>query len=193
MRIYLSGCIALLLLASCHSQKTLKNAYKYLEFSYFNWGSSEYSIQFTQSDTIYISSDFPRPSQTFAGIITSAQKQKIDSFMDVIPFQKLDTIYDVPYFDGSSYQFYVKTDSIEKRIFVHAYNDTPPILDSFANWLIRMEKGLTLFKIDTTIKFMNNAYFSPPIPPRINDTIKYTAPKVLYPSSIKRKINKKAN
>lgn len=191
MRIYLSGCITLLLLTSCHSQKTISDPFNEFEFSYSYGGS--YSMMFTHSDTIYVSRYFSLPIKTFGGIITSFQKQKIDSFINAIPFQKLGTIYYVPYFDGSSYQFYVKTDSVEKRIFVGGYDHDPHELNSFAAWLVKMKNELTLFKIDTTIKFINNSDFNPPIPPRINDTIKYTTPKVLYPSSIKRKINKKSN
>lgn len=191
MRIYLSGCIALLLLTSCHSQKTISDPFNEFEFSYSYGGS--YSMMFTHSDTIYVSRYFPWPTQTFIGIITSAQKRKIDSFINEIPFEKLDTLYYEPYADGGSYQFYIKTDSLEKRIFVSGYDHGPRELNSFAAWLVKMKNELTLFKIDTTIKFINNSDFNPPIPPRINDTIKYTAPKVLYPSSIKRKINKKSN
>lgn len=179
MRLYFTGFISLLLLISCHSQKTSSDSFNEFEFSYSYGGS--YSIKFTHSDTIYVARYFPLPIKTFRGIITSFQKLKIDSFIYTIPFQKLDTLYYEPYADGGFYQFYIKTDSLKKRIFVGSYNRGPRELNNFAAWIVKMQTELTLFKTDTTIKFINNSDFNPPIPPKINDTIKYTTPKVLYP------------
>lgn len=166
-----------ILMAGCQLRNNYKNSFHELEFSYINTFKSSYSIKFTRSDTIYLLRYFPLPIKTFRGVLSSIERHKIDSFIQIIPFSQLDTLYFEPYEDGNYYQVYIKTDSLEKRILVHSHNNTPKSLSEFAVWLVEIEEGLKLSPVDTNIELTDNSFFAPP---RIRDTIKYTVPKVYY-------------
>jgi hypothetical protein len=165
MRNFLLLELFILLLSGCkHYEK--QSSFKELEFSYTNTFTTSFSIKFTPGQNVYVVQHFPKPEQTLKGVLTSSQRQSVDSFVNTIDFKKLGTLYYQTYEDGDGYQFHLKQDTQPKTIFVHSI-DVPENLKRFAYWIIKTKDRMMLSPIDTNIKFTNISFFQPPteLPP----------------------------
>ncbi len=156
-----------------------KNNYDEFEFSYGNIFETDFSIKFTQNDSIYlrenwslndINDDIPYPKSktNYIAILTRKQKEKLNTFLNKIDFKKLDTAYFERYEDGEHYMLYFKKNDFEKTIYVHSHH-SPKELDSLANWIVDVKRNLKLKKTNKVLEFKSKFYSIPPPPPPISN------------------------
>lgn len=91
--------------ASCEQHK--KPVFNSFEFSSACFKCPSYSIKFTQGDTVFMRIYFVHDYQstlkantTYFAVLSSAQKNTLDSFIENTDFQKFDTSYYENYQDG---------------------------------------------------------------------------------------------
>jgi hypothetical protein len=127
---------------------------------------SDYSIKFTNSDTIFLERRFPKPKELSYSIIQREEIEKLDSFLKKNDFKRYDTLYFQNNLqDGASYKFYLTKDTVISWVLIYG-NEAPRPLYDFAKWLDNLKNQQTFYQIDTTIDFGNLKYILlPPIPP----------------------------
>ncbi len=159
--------ISILFIFSCG-----KKNYDEFELSYGNTFETDFSLKFTQNDTIYIrenwsrndineNSPYPKSNTNYYAIISKQQNEKLNQFLKDIDFKKYDTAYHQNYVDGSEYKFYIKTPKFQKSVYVHSHN-SPKELDSLAYWIVDMKRNLKLLKTNKKLNFKSKIYLPPP-------------------------------
>lgn len=173
-----------LTLTSCDNSKPVDKVtiFNQFDFSYNDFFSTCFSIKFTQGDTVFIRqhwasafSDSLKSNKNYRGILSDAERERLDSFLTKIKFATYDTSYYESYEDGHYYEFTIKNDTLKKTIFVHS-DKIPNELKDFAYWIVVTKKKLKLSEIDTTLDFGNLKNFLPPSVPPL--PIKFTPPKI---------------
>ena len=87
-------------------------------------------------------------------------KQRFDSLIAVVDFDKLDSVYESGDIDGNEYRLYIGDETIIKQFYVHSMKP-PKELESFKNLFIKMKGGLPFVPVDTLINFQVNPPESP--------------------------------
>lgn len=184
MKLFIPLTVITLTMFGCDNSKHIdkRQRFKQFDFSYNDFFTTCFSIQFTQGDTVFIRqhwasmSDTLKRNQNYFAILTDTERQKLDSFFDKAKFASYDTSYYQSYEDGDYYQFYFSNDTIQKTVFVHS-DSIPTELKEFGYWIVATKKNLKHHLADTTKKFGSLKYFLPPVvePP---PTIKFKPPKV---------------
>ncbi|ANI88004.1 hypothetical protein A9P82_00915 [Arachidicoccus ginsenosidimutans] len=166
---------------SCKKNK--KPLFDMFEFSFDGYGTSAFSLKFTQSDTIFIKEyfsyynyDTSKNNKTYFALLSNNQRKTLDSFINKTDFQKFDSSYDEQYTDGIMYRFYFQKDSVQKIINVRSHH-VPKELDTLYKWIYFTKGSLPLHQIDSTIIFHHTEGFEPlSIPIELK---KFTVPKVV--------------
>jgi len=152
---------------SCHKKTngTKPTTFDDFIFSYSQL-NADYSIKFTNSDTIFLQRRFPRPTELFYSVFSSNDSLKLDSFLKKINFKNYDTVYVQKFLeDGGSYKFVVTKDTTTNWTFIYGDNG-PKQLYGFGNWLSNLKDKQNFYPIGTTIDFGNlNYILRPKIPP----------------------------
>jgi hypothetical protein len=160
------------MLASCNSGEKRNRQFKAIDFSYFDISPEAFSLRVTQQDLVFIKQYFSSDSEghlkdnlTYLGLLKGDIKQRFDSLIAVVDFDKLDSVYESGHIDGDEYRLYIEGDKITKQLYVHRMKP-PKELESLKNMFIKMKSSLALVPFDTTINFRVN----PPEPPPIKQT-----------------------
>jgi hypothetical protein len=159
--------IFMTLFVSC----TNKRSFEKFDFSYSD-EASNFSIQFTQSDTVYVgynfsyfdifdSIDVPKSKTNYFAIMEKKDSKDLDNLLSKIDFEKYDTAYYQNFDDGFEYKLYIKNENLEKTIYSHSFKG-PKELDSLAEWIYKLVKSLKLNKIDKKLNFKSKIYHLPP-------------------------------
>lgn len=162
----------LILYASCSSEKRLSPSFTEFDFSYNDTWSSSFSIRFTPSDTVYVRQHFwygnhiasqtdLKEGTTYIGLLNKEQTRRLDSFITHLDIKKYATWYIEDVQDGTSYDFYLKTDSIEQSIGLYGVSVPAPLL-AFGQWIFETKEQLILSAVDTGIKFRSYRPLPPP-------------------------------
>jgi len=177
MRLFLLLILIDLVFGCNDKHQTIHKTFNDFDFSYNDVFSTCFSLKFTQGDTVYMRqyfspelSDFPKKNKSYFAILSKQERQKADSFIKVIDFNKYDTTYYQRYEDGIEYEFYISNDTMQKNIYIHS-DSAPNELFEFAKWIVDTKEHLKHNVIDTNIKYGSLKNFLPPIvppPPRIN-------------------------
>lgn len=152
---------------SCHEKALTVKSTKFDNFIFsYSQLYADYSIKFTNSDTIFLQRRFPQPRAVFYSIIQNKDSLKLDSFLTKIDLKKYDTVYMQNNLqDGDSYKFVMSNDTITKWTFIYG-NEGPKQLYDFANWLRDLQERQRFYPIDTSIYFGNLNYIVlPQVPP----------------------------
>lgn len=149
---------------STNNQKTKLTTFDTFVFSYRQL-YTDYSIKFTNSDTIFLQKRFPRPKALFYSIIQNNDVLKLDSFLTTSSFKKYDTLYVQNNLeDGSSYKFVLTKNMTTNWIFIYG-KEGPKTLYEFGNWLSDFKERQIFYPIDAKIDFGNlNYILLPEIP-----------------------------
>ena len=59
-------------------------------------------------------SDFPKRNKSYFAILSKQEREKADSFIRALNFNKYDTTYYQHYEDGIEYEFYISNDTMQK-------------------------------------------------------------------------------
>lgn len=101
----------------------LVKSFQAFDFTYNDVFSTCFSIKFLQSDTALIRQHFAssfsdnlKSETSYYALLSKSDRVTLDSFINVIPFDKYDTSYYQDYQDGIDYQFYIQKDTIKKCI-----------------------------------------------------------------------------
>ena len=147
-----------LLLISCK-----KKQYDEFDFSYGNTFETDFSIKFTDNDSVFIRehwspNDFKKPvSQTnYFSRLNKLQKKELDSFIQNINFKSFDTLYFENYKDGNHSSFFINKDGLVKKIIVHSDN-APKSLTDFATWIYNTKKSLKLVETQRKLDFKSKS------------------------------------
>lgn len=141
-----------------------------LDFSYNDYFTYNYSIKFTQSDTVFIKYHWvsryseKKINTIYQAVINNQNRLKFDSLIRNINFQLLDTVYYQDYQDGDEYKIFFNKDHISKTIYAHS-DSTPEEFKELSYWIVGLNKDLKLQRIDTNINFISSAGMLPPPPP----------------------------
>ena len=127
---------------------------------------SDYSIKFAQSDTVYFGKRFPKPTESFYAIIGKHDLTTLDSFLIQFHISNYDTTYIQDNLsDGSSYKFYLTTDTSKKWVFIYG-KEGPNALYEFANWLTGFEARQTFKPTEIKADYGDlNYILLPQVPP----------------------------
>ncbi|RKE87705.1 hypothetical protein BXY58_1837 [Epilithonimonas arachidiradicis] len=166
--------LGLLLILSCNEKK-----YDEFEFSYGNTFETDFSIKFTQNDSVYLrenwspndSNDdipYPKSNTNYTAILTKKEKEKLNTFLNKIDFKKFDTAYIENYQDGEQFNLYFKKNYFEKTIFVRSHH-SPQELDSLKNWIVGVKRNLKLTKTKKVLAFKSKFNPIPPPPPPLSN------------------------
>lgn len=156
-----------LFISACKQKQKGKDMRNFDNFIFsYNEECCDYSIEFTNSDTIFIQKRFPRPKEIYFAIVENKDIIKLDSFLNAIDFSNYDTVCSQNHLqDGGSYKFYVTNDTNIKWTFIYG-NEGPKSLYNFGIWLRDFKDRQKAYSIDTTINFGNlNYILLPEVPP----------------------------
>lgn len=141
-----------------------KKQFEEFDFTYGNTFETNFSIKFNpNNDSVMIREhwsphdDKPPISKTnYVSQLSQIQKSKLDSFVQNINFEILDTLYYEDYEDGTHYSLYLKRNEKEKLIRVHS-ETAPKELKRFATWIYETKKSLKLTKTAKHAEFKSKA------------------------------------
>ena len=159
-----------LITASCKNGQISKHS-TYNDFVFSTSTESDnYSLKFTDSDTIFFEKRFPKPKQLYYAIIQNNDKEKLDSILQKTDFTKYDTVYFQNNLqDGISYKFYLTKKAHVNWVLMYGHTG-PKSLYDFADWLTNLKDRQTFHPINGTVDFGNLIYIIlPPIPPPTNN------------------------
>jgi hypothetical protein len=140
---------------------------KSFESFVFSYGSlhSNYSLKFTNSDTIYLEQRFPLPRTTYIGFINEKDKKIVTDFLANTNFSKFEKEYfEENISDPIQLSFSLTKKTTEKNICIIG-NDGPKIFYDFAKQ-INFTKQKQKFKLtEKNIDFGDISCMIPPPPP----------------------------
>lgn len=161
-----------LILGACESLTKKEAAFDEFDFSFSNTFETSFSIKFTKGDTVFVrehwTSEFDtklKSETNYVSVLKHTDRITLDSIIKSINFSKFDTIYYDDYKDGNDYSYYIKSQHVDKKIYVHCRDNAPAELDTFAYWIYHLKKSLKFQVIDTTLTFGSVENFLPPPPP----------------------------
>jgi hypothetical protein len=134
----------------------------------------DYSLKFTNSDTVYFQKRFPQPEENYYSLLNKEDRKNLNKFVEKIDFEKIDTIYAQENLaDGESLLFNISQQKENRWVFIYGHN-APKELFEFSIWLKEF-KEKQKFKSNTKIiDFGDLKYILPPPPPPPKvDTIIY--------------------
>jgi len=160
--------VIFIIFLSCEKKEVKKNnSFTNFVFS-MSAQHSDYSMKFTDSDTIFFEKRFPNPKECFYSIIQKRDKDSIYKIISQINFSKYDSIYDEYQLnhlvDGTGYKFYVDNKSRKNSIYIYG-RIGPKELYSFAYHLEKLKKRLQLHPTNKQIDFGNLNHILLPEPP----------------------------
>lgn len=160
--------ILFVIFTSCEKKKVDKNvSFKNFVFS-MSALHSDYSMKFTESDTVYIERRFPNPKEYFYSLISKSEKDTVYKIISEINFKKYDSIYDEypinRLVDGTGYKFYVENGSQKNWIYIYGHIG-PKVFYSFANFFKSLKEKQQLHQIKKKIDFGNLNHILLPEPP----------------------------
>jgi hypothetical protein len=179
MRLFLLSLLSFLTLCCDNKKPTKRKIFNDFDFSYNDVFSTCFSLKLTQGDTVFIRqhfslepSDLPKKNKSYFAILDKQEREKADSFIKAIDFNRYDTIYYQDYQDGIEYQFYINNDTTKKTVYVHS-GSAPSELFEFSKWIVDTKEHLKYYSIDTTISYGSLKHFLPPaVPPPTRITFK---------------------
>jgi hypothetical protein len=183
MKRKMSCMLFLMVVLTLHISCTHNRPFEKFDFTYSS-ESTEFSIKFTLSDTVYIrynyyflntydSSNFVNINANYFAIIEKKDGQELDNLLHNMDFRKYDTAYNQHFVDGFEYKLYIKSKNLEKIIYAHSL-EAPKELDSLAKWIYHTTKNLKLNKTNKELIFKSKMNCLPPPPP----------PKIIYSDNI---------
>lgn len=129
---------------------------------------SDYSMKFTNSDTVYFEKRFPDPKEYFYSIIQKSDKEFITKIVSQINFSKYDSIYDEykinHLVDGTGYKFYTENKSKKNWIYIYGHTGPKEFYD-FAIFLEHFKEKQQLHPTNKKIDFGNLNHILLPEPP----------------------------
>jgi hypothetical protein len=157
-----------------------KNAKENISFTNFVFSMSaqhsDYSMKFTESDTVYFERRFPDPKEHFYCVIKKSEKDSVYKIVDEINFEKYDSIYDEypinGLVDGTGYKFYVENQGKQKWIYIYGHT-APKELYKFASFFTRLKERQQLHPTNKKIDFGNLNHIllpEPPPPPQLKNS-----------------------
>ena len=131
----------------------------------------DYSLKFTNNDTIFLQKRFPSPTENYYAILTEEDNDSLNKFVEKIDFKNYDTLYAQENLeDGRSLLFRVSKLKENHWVFIYGHNG-PKELFEFTKWLISF-KEKQKFKPSSKAKdYGDLKYILPPPPPPKIDTI----------------------
>jgi hypothetical protein len=167
-----------LILVACENSSKEERAFDEFDFSFGNTFETEFSIKFTYGDTVFVrehwTSEFDtklKPNTNYVSTLKHKDRLTLDSMIKNINFSKFDTFNYDDYSDGYHYKYYIKNQHVNKKIYVHCWDNGPAELDTLAYRIYHLKKNLKLQVIDTTLTFGSVENFlpqpPPPPPPRV--------------------------
>ena len=156
-----------LLLFACQKESKKAESLKYFVFSK-SAEASDYSIKFSENDTVFLERRFPTPRQHFYFIIEKRDKDIINKLVNEIQFSKYDSIY-VEYthnhlVDGVGYKFYLQKDTLKNWVLIYG-NIGPKEFYDFADLIETLKQKQMLFLTDKQVEFGNLDHILLPEPP----------------------------
>jgi len=159
--------LLIMLLASCNK----KSSFEEFDFSY-RCETTDFSIKFTQSDTVFIKQNFDindsidatDSNTNYFAVLNETDRKKFDDLLSDLDFKKYDAEYCQHYKDGREYQLYIKNKYGENNIYVHS-TEAPKELDALAEWIYSVKTKLSLTKTDRNLSFISVIIQAPPPPP----------------------------
>jgi hypothetical protein len=131
----------------------------------------DYSMKFTNSDTIYLQTRFPSSVENYYAIITKEDRKNLNQFIEKLNFKKYDTIYAQENLDdGRSLLFRILNRKENHWIFIYGHNG-PKELFEFAKWLTNFKEKQKFKPSSKASDYGNLKYILPPPPPPKIDTI----------------------
>ncbi len=162
--------IVLLILSFIFGCERTKNDIQFVDNFVFSYSAmySDYSMKFTQSDTVYIQKRFPGTTEHFYFIIKESDRHNVLKLANDIKFAKYDSINDQhlvnQLVDGTGYKFYVEKGT--KRDWIYIYGDDgPKEFYEFSAVLNSLKEKQTLQKTNKEIDFGNLDHILLPEPP----------------------------
>lgn len=159
--------LIIIFLLSCKDKVSIQSKITFNSFVFSQASeSSNYSIKFGNSDTIFYQKRFSSPKENFYSVVRNEDLKILDSFLKAINFSKLDTCYiESGLQDGLAYKFFLTKDSITEWSFIYG-DEGPSTLYKFASWLKELKNTRSFDRIDSTIDFGNLRYIEiPNVPP----------------------------
>jgi len=159
--------ILTLLLSSCQRENKKVETFKCFVFSRSS-EASNYSIKFTESDTVFLEKRFPAPRQHYFFIIEKSDKDIIKKLVNEIQFSKYDSIYDEyatnHLVDGVGYKFYFQKDTLKNWVYIYGKIGPKEFYD-FANLIEHIKQKQMLLLTDKQVDFGNLDHILLPEPP----------------------------
>jgi hypothetical protein len=159
--------ILTLLLFSCQKENKKVELLKCFVFSKSS-EASNYSIKFSDSDTVFLEKHFPAPRQHYFFIIEKSDKDIIKKLVNEIQFSKYDSIYDEytinHLVDGVGYKFYFQKDTLKNWIYIYGHIGPKEFYD-FADLIENLKQKQMLFLTDKQVDFGNLDHILLPEPP----------------------------
>lgn len=164
---YILLAITCLLLLSCF--KTEKKELPFDSFVYsFSAQHLDYSVKFTENDTVYFQKRHPSPLTNYFSIMKSYQKDSLIALINKLEYSKYDTIYNQDNIvDAEGFKFYTVKNGKENSIYVYG-SKAPKELYEYAEKLNNFTKQFDFKPYNKSVDFGNLKNIELPTPPPID-------------------------
>jgi hypothetical protein len=165
--------ILFIIFTSCEKKKAKENV-SFTNFVFSMSGSHrDYSMKFTESDTVYFEKRFPNPKEYFYSVISKTEKDSVNKIISEIDFKKYDSIYDEypinRLVDGTGYKFYVENGLQKNSIYIYGHIG-PKEFYNFAHFFKSLTERQQFHPTNKKIDFGNLNHIllpDPPPPPKL--------------------------
>lgn len=143
-----------LAVTSCHtynSEQKSKVYFKAIDFSYFDMTPFSFTLKIHNQDSFFLKEVNKNTSKAK---LTGRWKQQLDSLMDVINFDKLDSVYRDGYIDGVGYTLDIESDTVKKHFWVHSMS-RPKELEALKK--LFLEIRMNFLPPDTTLHLSSSS------------------------------------
>jgi hypothetical protein len=164
------------ILISCNKKESQKLVPQFDRFIFSAAGDNHnYSIKFTQNDTIYIEKRFPFPKQNYYSILKKNQLDSLNKKLMKLDFSKYKSSYiNEQLSDGQAYEFLLRKKTSNKKVIIYGL-ENPKELYELAHWLTSLKKETKLLPTNKNIEFdsLEHKLIQPPPPPIKIDKLIY--------------------
>lgn len=124
-----------------------------------------YSLKFTESDTLFMEVRFPKPAKRFYAILTEGTIDKLTSMIDTLNLKEPHSLYVQDNLqDGISLKFYFRSSGLTKTIGVYG-NEAPTEIYTLTHRLDSLAKSVRKYPYHKKIDFGDLSGIVIPLPP----------------------------
>ena len=157
----------MVLFLSCQKERKFNEEYNNFVFS-FSAENEDYSIKFTNSDTVYIEKRFPDPKEYFYFLINKNDLDSVYYWVNNIQFSKYNSSYNEHLVnglvDGIGFKFYLENSHLNSSVYIYG-EIGPKEFYVLADKLIEIKERYKLSKTSKKVNFGDLKGILLPIPP----------------------------